>query len=213
MSGLIRGLLGLALALVILVPSGTLIFMWWDGSQLLGQKPAQAYVAPRPAGETTPLTPLEATAANAIFSRTWNVSGTPCRTYARFFINYTGKPDKDGLSVSQVIARDIASRLSPGLSLRAQLQQLSMACQLEQQYDDTTLLRMYLRQAYFGGKLTGADAAAGAVFHKAAGLLNPDESAKLVSLIYWPDGQTNPTDWDRHAKLISSRASQLRPPG
>ncbi|HVY90043.1 MAG TPA: transglycosylase domain-containing protein [Hyphomonadaceae bacterium] len=208
MSGLIRGLLGLVLALVILMPSGTLIFIWWDGSQLLGQKQAQVWTTPRPAGETTPLTPLEATAANAIFSKTWNVSGTPCRTYARFFINYTGKPDKDGLSVSQVIARDIASKLSPGVKLRQQLQQLSVACQLEQQYDDATLLRMYLRQAYFGGKLVGSDAASDAIFHKAAGLLTPDESAKLVSLIYWPDGQQHPSDWDRHAKLISDRASR-----
>jgi Transglycosylase len=205
MYGWLRGLIGLLLALTIIIPSAGLMFVWWDGSQLLTQKPALVWMAPRPAGGGTPLTPLEAVAANAVFGKTWNLTGTPCRSFARFWINYTGKPDKDGLAVSQVVARDIATRLSPGLALRAQLQQLSMACQLEQQFDDAALLRIWLRRAYYGKNLTGSQAAADALFHKAPGLLNPDEAAKLVALIYWPDGWDHQADWDKHAKLITSR--------
>jgi Transglycosylase len=205
MFGWLRGLIGLILALAIILPSAGLMFVWWDGSQLLAQKPAQAWMAPKPAGGAMPLTPLEAVAANAVFGKTWNITGTPCRTFARFWINYTGKPDKNGLAVSQVVARDIATRLSPGLALRAQLQQLAMACQLEQQFDDTALLRIWLRRAYYGKNLTGSEAAAEALFHKTPGLLNPDEAAMLVALIYWPDGWDHQADWDKRAKLITSR--------
>ncbi len=201
----IISILTLVLGLVVLIPLIVAGYLWWDGSQLLGRKEAQAWLAPKPAAAD--MTTFEAVAAQSLFGDTWNETGIPCRTGARFVLNYVTGADKRGLSISQVVARDIATRVAPGLNVHEQLQQLSMACQLEGQFDDAALLRVWLRYAWFGPGLEGADAAANAVFGKAASLLDAQQSAKLVALVRWPDSRDNSDAWQRRTQLIASRST------
>jgi Transglycosylase len=180
-------------------------FLWFDGSRIVDRANAAGWFTPKP--DKAPMTVFETTASKAMFGGTWDEKGLPCRTAARFWFNYTSKPDRRGLSISQVVARDISYEVEANQTLSSQTRQLSVSCLLDGRFSDAELLRIWLRRASFGEGLVGIDAASQAVFDKAPSLLNEAESAKLVALIYQPTLRAQPDQWDQRARVITQRAA------
>ena len=76
------------------------------------------------------------------------------------------------------------ARLSVGLEtgkMRAKLQQMLLALQLEWHYSKQEILEAYFNLAPYGGNVEGLGAAAVCYFHKTAAQLAPAESAALMS--------------------------------
>jgi membrane carboxypeptidase/penicillin-binding protein PbpC len=198
---LISGVLTL-LAVALAVGIG---FVWYDGSRMMDRAKQNGWLTPAPVD--APLSLFETTVAKGIFGRTWDQRGFPCRTVARMWAYYTGDKAQPsgGLSISQVMARDIAYEVEASQSVGSQLRQLSLACQLEGR-SDTELLRLWMSHASFGKGLIGPDAAAQALFEKAPGALNASESAKLAAALSEPGVQDNASKWAASAKRITQHA-------
>ena len=180
-------------------------FVWYDGSRMMDRAKQNGWLTPAPA--EAPLSLFETTVAKGIFGRTWDQKGFPCRTFARMWAYYTGDKTSSpgGLSISQVMARDIAYEVEASQSVGSQVRQLSLACQLEGR-SDTELLRLWLPHASFGKGLVGPDAAAQALFEKAPGALNAAESAKLAAALSEPGVQDNVSKWAASAKRVTQHA-------
>ncbi len=193
------------LTLAVLAVVAGLAWAWYDGSKAMDQAANSGWFKPAP--EQAELSLFEATVSKSIFGKTWDEAGFPCRTIGRLWNHYTGQQDKRGMSISQVMARDISYEDEASQSLRSQVRQLSLACLLERDFSDTALLRLWLRRAHFGNGMFGPDAAAQAVFGKAPGALDKVASEKLTALLYWPGTQEQPADWERRTAIIASRAA------
>jgi hypothetical protein len=193
------------LTLAIVLVAVGLAWAWYDGSKAMDRGTESGWFTPAP--DEAELSLFETTVAKAIFGATWDETGFPCRTVGRLWSHYTGQPDRRGMSISQVVARDISYLDEPSQSLRSQVRQLSLACLLEGKHNDTELLRLWLRRVHFGNGMYGPDAAAQAVFGKAPGTLDKLESEKLTALLYWPGTQDQPADWERRTAIIASRAA------
>lgn len=193
----------LSLAIVLFVVG--IGFLWFDGSRIVDRASDSGWFTPKPSD--APMTVFETTASKAMFGPTWEEKGFPCRTAARFLFHYTKAPDRRGLSISQVVARDIGYEVEASQSLGSQTRQLSVACLIEGKHSDTDLLRLWLRRANFGEGLLGLDAASETIFNKAPSLLNPEESAKLIALIYQPSLRDQRDKWDQRADLVARRAA------
>lgn len=194
-----------ALTLAVVAIVAGLGWAWYDGSQTMDRAEEAGWFTPAP--DEAEMSLFETTVAKAGFGQTWDETGFPCRTAGRLWNHYTNEPDKRGMSISQVMARDMSYEDEASQSLRSQVRQLSLACLLERQHDDTGLLRLWLRRAHFGNGMFGPDAAAQATFGKAPGALDAAESQKLTALLYWPGTQEQPVDWDRRTAIIASRAA------
>jgi hypothetical protein len=193
------------LTLAVLAVVAGLGWAWYDGSRSMDRAEEAGWFAPAP--DETDMSLFETTVAKAIFGQTWDETGFPCRTLGRLWNHYAGQPDRRGMSISQVMARDISYEDEASQSLRSQVKQLSLACLLERDHSDSELLRLWLRRAHFGNGVFGPDAAAQAMFSKAPGALDASESEKLTALLYWPGTQGQPADWERRAVIIASRAA------
>jgi membrane carboxypeptidase/penicillin-binding protein PbpC len=70
-----------------------------------------------------------------------------------------------------------------------------------------------MTHASFGKGLTGADAAAQALFEKAPGALNAAESAKLAAVLSQPGIQNDPAKWAASAQRVTrhAEANQQQP--
>jgi membrane carboxypeptidase/penicillin-binding protein PbpC len=180
-------------------------YVWYDGSRMMGRAKQNGWLAPAPV--EAPLSLFETTVAKGIFGRTWEQKGFPCRTLARMWAYYTGDKSSPpgGLSISQVMARDIAYEVEASQSVGSQVRQLSLACQLEGR-SDTELLRLWLPRASFGKGLIGPDAAAQAMFEKAPGTLNASEAAKLAAALSEPGVQADDAEWAAGAQRITQHA-------
>lgn len=193
------------ISLIVAALVAGLVLLWFDGSRAVDRASASGWFTPEPSD--APMTLFETTAAKAMFGPTWDEKGFPCRTAARFMFHYILKPDRRGLSISQVVAREISYEVEASQSLGSQTRQLSVACLLEGKHRDTDLLRIWLRRVNFGGGLVGLDAASQTIFNKAPELLTAEESAKLVALIYQPSLRDQPAQWDARAQLVAQRAA------
>jgi hypothetical protein len=193
----------LSLAIVVFVIG--IGFLWFDGSRIVDRASDSGWFTPKPSD--APMTVFETTASKAMFGPNWDEKGFPCRTAARFWFHYTKAPDRRGLSISQVVARDISYEVEASQSIGSQTRQLSVACLLEGKHSDTDLLRFWLRRAKFGDGLIGLDAASQAVFNKASSLLNAEESARLIALIYQPTLRDQSAEWSKRADLVARRAA------
>jgi hypothetical protein len=193
------------LILAVVALAAGLGWAWYDGSRTMDRAVEAGWFAPAPAD--TEMSLFETTVAKAIFGPTWDETGFPCRTAGRLWNHYTSGPDRRGMSISQVVARDISHEDEASLSLRSQVRQLSLACLLERDHSDTQLLRLWLRRAHFGNGMFGPDAAAQVVFGKAPGALDRTESERLAALVYWPGTQELAADWERRTAIIASRAA------
>jgi hypothetical protein len=206
MIGTIFRLVTGVLTLAVVALAVGLGFIWYDGSRMMGRAEESGWLTPAP--DEAPLSLFETTVAKGIFGRTWDQGGFPCRTAARFWSYYTGDKSHPpgGMSISQILARDISYEVEASQSLGSQIRQLSLACQLEGKHSDTDLLRLWIRRANFGNSLTGPDAAAQAIFDKAPGALNATESSKLAALLSQPGLQNDPEQWNASAKRITQHA-------
>ncbi len=193
------------LTLAVVLAAAILADAWYDGWKTLDQAEQAGWLAPEP--EQGELSLFETTVAKAVFGQTWDETGFPCRTAGRLWNHYTGAPDRRGMSISQVMARDIAYEVEATQSLQSQVRQLAVACLLEGRHDDTQMLRLWLRRANFGDGMIGTEAAAQATFGKAPGALGEEEAARLAAMLYWPGTQAEQADWDRRAAIISARVS------
>jgi membrane carboxypeptidase/penicillin-binding protein len=212
MISLIFRLITGALTLSVVALAGGIGFVWYDGSRMMDRAKQNGWLTPAPA--EAPLSLFETTVAKGIFGRTWDQKGFPCRTVARMWAYYTGDKSSPpgGLSVSQVMARDISYEVEASQSVGSQLRQLSLACQLEGR-SDTELLRLWMTRASFGKDLIGPDAAAQALFEKAPGALNASESAKLAAALSQPGIQSDASKWVASAKRVAQHveANQQEP--
>jgi membrane carboxypeptidase/penicillin-binding protein PbpC len=181
-------------------------FVWYDGSRMMDRAKQNGWLTPAPA--EAPLSLFETTVAKGIFGRTWDQKGFPCRTLARMWAYYTGDKTSPpgGLSISQVMARDIAYEVEPTQSVSSQVRQLSLACQLEGR-SDTELLRLWMTHASFGKGLIGSDAAAQALFEKVPGALKAAEAARLAALLSQPGLQDTPQQWASAADRVAAHAT------
>jgi hypothetical protein len=204
MIGFVFRLVTAVLSIAVVLFAVGIGFLWYDGSRILDRANTSGWLTPKP--DDTPMTVFEDTASKYMFGRTWNETGFPCRTGARFWFHHTGKPDRRGFSISQVVARDISYEVEASQSLRSQVRQLSVSCLLEGRASDTELLRLWLRRASFGPGLTGLDVASQAIFNKAPSLLDQVESAKLVALIYEPGLRSQLADWESRGNIIAQAA-------
>ncbi len=180
-------------------------FVWYDGSRMMDRAKQNGWLTPAPA--EAPLSLFETTVAKGVFGRTWDQKGFPCRTVGRMWAYYTGDKSRPpgGLSISQVMARDIAYEVEASQSIGSQVRQLSLACQLEGR-SDTELLRLWITHASFGKGLIGPDAAAQALFEKAPGALNAAESAKLAAALSEPGVQDDAAKWAASAERVTLHA-------
>jgi hypothetical protein len=187
-------------------------FVWYDGSRMMDRANQSGWLTPPPV--EAPLSLFETTVAKGIFGRTWDQKGFPCRTVARMWAYYTGDKTSPpgGLSISQVMARDISYEVEASQSVGSQLRQLSLACQLEGR-SDTELLRLWMTHASFGKDLVGPDAAAQALFEKAPSALNASESEKLAAALSQPGIQSDAARWAASARRIAqhAEANQQKP--
>jgi len=101
--------------------------------------------------------------------------------------------------------------VEPERSLHWQFKRVFAACQLEQRYSDTQMLRAWLSNAYFGARPFGIESAAQSLFGKDAADLDPWESAQLAALLRAPRLRDHSERWNERARLIAERidASQL----
>lgn len=197
-------LVTLVLTVAVIVFAGVFGYGWYVGGQAMDKGEAAGWLSPAP--DEAALSVFETTVAKGIFGATWGETGFPCRTAARFGLHYLGQTDRRGLSISQVMARDIAYETEADQSLNSQVRQLSLACLLESRHIDTALLRLWMRKANFGG-VTGPDDAAQAMFQKAPSELTAAESAKLAALLSWPDSRGNANQWDARAQRMADAAA------
>ena len=207
MIGRIFRLATAALTLAVVAVAIGLGFIWYDGSRMVGRAEASGWLTPAP--DETPLSLFEATVAKGIFGRTWDQGGFPCRTAARFWNYYFGDRSSPpgGMSISQILARDISYQVEASQSLGSQVRQLSLACQLEGKHSDSDLLRLWIRRANFGRGLVGPETAAQETFGKPTSALGPAESARLAALLSEPGLRTNPDQWSARARKIAQLAN------
>lgn len=204
MISLLIRLVTILLTLVVIVLVGVFGYGWYVGGQALDRGQAAGWLTPAP--EEAPLSVFETTVAKGIFGATWDETGFPCRTAARFTLHQLGQADRRGPSISQVMARDMASKDGATRSLNSQIEQLSLACLLESRHSDADLLRLWMRKANFGG-VTGPADASQALFSKPPAELNAAESAKLAALLSWPNSRGNAGEWDARAKRMADAAA------
>jgi len=176
---------------------------WNDGSSVIAR--AQMSGALRPPDAGGRLSTAEQTIAMDQFPGTWRARGTPCRTLSNLW-NDISSPDwsDPGTPVSQRFATVLqASR--PGGAVRRHVRRFIVACQLEQRFDDTQILRMWLSTANFGPDAVGLETAAQAIFQKPSRELNAEESARLAALLRAPGLRSQPERWTQRAQAIQER--------
>ncbi|HVZ99944.1 MAG TPA: transglycosylase domain-containing protein [Caulobacterales bacterium] len=186
---------------------GAAASFWMDGAAVVAQARHGGVLA-RPLPRA-PLTPLEHTIALDQFAQTWGARAFPCRTAALLWRDVSD-PDwaPPAMPASQRLATAIMGARR-ATSIRWQIRRLIVACQLERDYDDAQMLRAWLPTAEFGDNMTGAEAAAQAVFQKPAASLAPDEAARLAALLHQPSLHNQPERWAEQARAIELRVAEL----
>lgn len=193
---------------LVAIPTVPFVFFWIEAAEAIA-KAERDGVLREPPGDT-PLTVAERTIAIAEFEKSWNTQKFPCRPIAKLWRAVTW-PDirLSGSPVSSVLTTLI---LEPERSLSWHFKQVLAACQLEQHYSDTQMLRAWLSDAYFGIRPFGIENAARSLFGKSAAELDPWESAQLAALLRAPHFKSHMRQRIRSARLIAERVrvSRLR---
>jgi hypothetical protein len=153
----------------------------------------------------TPLTTLERTIAISHFANTWNVRRAPCGPVADVWTSVIESEARHSRGVSQALTNDIQSARPREGALRHHVKRLFMACQFEQRFSDTTILRAWLSRVYFGSEHTGVENAAQILFDKSANALNAQESAQVAALLRAPRLLTDSARLEERARLIELR--------
>lgn len=215
---IVRFLAFAILFVAIAIPASVVGWVWWEGARLFSKVEAAGRFDPLP--PDTPITTFESVIARGVFGDTWDEAGFPCPTVARTWNAtwriMTDKPVRrgSGMALSQFLARDITPPEYPSYSIRGHVGRLSLACQLERRHSELTNLRLFLRQAYFGGRsgevdgggpVYGAETASQMLFQKPTGELNEWESIRLAALLDQPSGLSHPDILDRAIQYMTKR--------
>ncbi|WP_420823047.1 transglycosylase domain-containing protein [Vitreimonas flagellata] len=202
----IRTVVLVVLLAVVTIPVVTFAVLWAQaGSAISSAERAGVLRGPPP---DTTLTVAERAISIAEFGGTWNARNAPCRPVASLWRAAT-QPDVrvSGSSVSTALSTMIFMELEPDRSLRRHFTRVLAACQLEQRYSDTQMLRAWLSNAYFGARPFGIESAAQSLFGKGAAELDPSESARLAALLRAPRLRNDPERWNERARLIGERVA------
>jgi membrane carboxypeptidase/penicillin-binding protein len=184
------------------VPVTFAVRFWMDGQSVLARAEQSGALRAPAAGE--PLSNVERTIAMSEFRSTWRTHGTPCRTLMFIWADLTTESTPHGMPVSQRVSTNLLGE-QDGTSVRWQIQRLIVACQLEQQFDDPQLLRLWLATAYFGQGETGIETASQSMFGKPSRELNGAESARLAVLLKGPGMRGNPERWAERTRQMQER--------
>ncbi len=80
-------------------------------------------------------------------------------------------------------------------TFRRKIYKALLAVIIQYRYSKIVILRSYLRCAFFGSHLTGADRAANAVFAVSADHLNSDQAAFIAAMLVYPRPLVPPAGW------------------
>lgn len=188
------------------VPVAFAVQIWLDGRAVIERAEARGAFRSTPAGR---LSMAEYTVAMNEFRETWRTSAMPCRTLANLWDDVTTESAPQTTPVSHKYAGVLMGERREG-SIRWQVRRLIVACQLEQQFDDRQMLRLWLAQASFGRDVVGLENAAQAVFSKPSTALNRDESARLAVLLRAPSLRGQPERWTERAAQVEARVAAAR---
>lgn len=188
-----------------LVPVTFAVRYWMDGQSVLAS-------AQRAGGlrlhERGPLTGVERTIAMSEFRSTWRTHGVPCRTMMLLWADLTSDNAPRGMPVSQRVSSNLLGEEN-GTSVRWQIRRLIVACQLEQRFDDSELLRLWLGTAYFGRGETGIEVASQSIFGKPSRDLNGEEAARLAVLLDGSAVRGNPERWAEKTRELQTRLAAI----
>lgn len=191
---------------VVAIPAVALVVLWIEGSSSITEAEHNGLLRVGPKDNT--LTVAERTIAIAEFSSTWNVRRAVCRPVASLWTAAT-QPDvrASDSSVSMALSTAILREEEPATSLRWRFKRVFAACQLEQRYSDTQMLRAWLSNAYFGVRPFGIESAAQTLLGKDAGDLDASDSARLAALLRAPRLREDSERWNDRARLIGERVA------
>lgn len=80
---------------------------------------------------------------------------------------------------------------------------------IQYRYSKIVILRSYLRHAYFGTRLIGADAAARSLYGKAADDLDLDQSAELAAMLVYPKPRKTDQIWSEKVRRRASYGKSI----
>lgn len=202
----VRTVVLVALLAVVAIPMVAFAVLWTQASAAISQAEHTGVLRALPADTT--LSAAERTIAIVEFGSTWNARSAPCRPVASLWTAAT-RPNVrvSGRPVSTALSTMILMELQPERSLWWQFKLVFAACQLEQRYSDTQMLRAWLSNAYFGARPFGIDSAAQSLFGKDAADLTSSESARLAALLRAPGVRDDPERWNERARLIGERVA------
>lgn len=192
--------------LALLALLGSVIYIWMLGGELAERAEREGWLTPAP--DRAPLTRFEETMAKAIFHSTFGDTGFPCRSIS---LNTAGRfkdEKRASYPVSMRLIRDMEIAGEPGGSLPNSFKMVAGACRLEMGYNDTQLLRLWLRRARLG-EYVGAEAASQRYFDKAPDALTETEAFKLAALDYGPDLWRDPAAWDSFGEELDIATRRL----
>jgi len=185
------------------VPATFAVQIWLDGRAVIERAEARGAFRSTPAGR---LNVAEYTVAMNEFRETWRRSAMPCRTLSNLWADIAAENAPQTMPVSHKYAGVLMGERREG-SIRWQVRRLIVACQLEQQFDDRQMLRLWLAQASFGREVVGLENAAQAIFSKPSSALNREESARLAVLLRAPSLRGQPERWAERAREIEGRVA------
>lgn len=94
-------------------------------------------------------------------------------------------------------------------TLSRKVTEMVLSVLLDFHVDKLAILRTYLRMAYFGTGITGADNAASSMFGKRQDDLSLEEAAILASLLVYPRPRQPSVAWDARVKRRASYGLRL----
>lgn len=193
----------LLVLIALAVPTTFAVRYWLDGGDVIARARQSGELRAPSAGR---LTRAEYTIAMSEFGETWRTRIDPCRTFANLWFDLTDQYAPAQTPVSHKLATAVIGE-QRGTSVRWQIRRFIVSCQLERGFDDRQMLRIWLRNAYFGQETRGIEAASQAFFGKPSAELNSEESARLAALIRAPSLRTQPERWTERARLIQERVA------
>lgn len=208
----VRRFLLAALAIVVAVPLIMLAELWMSADAAISD--AQRAHLLDASSKDAPLTTVERTIAIIEFGGAWNARPAPCRSLDGLWRTIAGGGRRVRVysTVSEALSRTVLRDQEMG-GLRWHFMGVLVACQLDQHYSDTEMLRAWLSNAYFGQRPYGVEHAARSLFGKSAAELNLEESSRLAALLKGPSNYLNhPERWAERARFVRERVAAYQGP-
>jgi hypothetical protein len=194
----------LLVLLALAAPATFAVNVWLDGRAVIARAEQNDDLRAPP---SRPLSVAERTIAMNEFRETWRSRALPCRTLWNLWNDVTSDSAPLGVPVSHKVATALLDERR-ATSIRWQIRRIVVSCQLEQQFDDRQLLRLWLDDVSFGRPdALGIESASRAIFGKPSRSLNRNESARLAALIRAPSLRGQLERWTERAAEIEARVA------